>query len=420
MKLVNQNQNNASEKTEDSGKQSKQDLRAEISSDQQKIIKTGGLLSKSNQDTLDKLLSSAVGGQIELLYRQLGTQYFGEGYEYPQIIIDSKSAPHHEIRVAGRIEMVSFRLPGKPENKDKTKEWADKLGNIHFTNTYEDEAGKLIEDVYITPKVAIADKQSKTPQESPIKLDLTYYGLGVLDSAWKQRVIPVGGYIGGNKEYCINLDTESITLEDINNGVCAALATGSNTAERLFGVKAGSLVKNIVIFESEAEEAMFFPSAPNAIFIGDNILHSGSKQLVALNEATHLIDYHYKISDGSFKEFALKLLSSKEGKDFIITMREDKFLPGVKDMGHSPDEGEYQYQELFGAFVASLQHPKLEEKLKSLSAKDKELYAELCKITLNRLDVISLNKSEIGEVFAPQILIQKISGAIKFLSEVKA
>lgn len=394
---------------------SKSSLIEELKTEQSATFKLGTPLSKTTLKSLNDLLQNAIGGKVSLFCKQIGAPLLNESYDYKEIVIDHKNVSDRAISFDGSIQLISFQIPGKVENKDKVRDWSDKLGNIYFSNTFEDEDGKLIEDVYIFPKVGLATSTSSITQENPITLDLSYFGIGVVDGAWKQKIIPLGGSSGGKAEYLINLDSTSVTSEDVKKGICGAVVAGANTAERLFGIEAGKLVKHIVIVESEEEAAMFNPSSPNAIFIGHSILKSDVKQLVALNEATHLIDYHYKISDGSFKAFVIQLLSTNEGRAFIDILQEYKFLPGVKNMGHSPDEREYQYQELFGAFIASLQHPKLEVKLSELSKTDKAFYAELCRVTLNRLDEISRIASERGEVFAPTLIHKKISDALKMI-----
>ena len=239
-----------------------------------------------------------------------------------------------------------------PETEKKLR---DKYGNLLISDG----------DIAIAPAALITDNQPG--QTVPLNFDLSPLGLDEIPGLIYVRPQFLLAHENERSIYT-NLD-DPILLQRARDSL-HSLCQGITQAEELFGFRAGEKVRQINLVNGRTVNAYFNPGAVDAITVLDEFLrHDMQLSFLGVHETVHLVDElsQRKLSASLKPNFTSMLFGNR---NFLETISEATWLPGVKVGGHAWDGPE----ELVASLVNSLTHPRWEQKISEQSPAFRQAY----------------------------------------------
>lgn len=276
--------------------------------------------------------------------------------------------PFKALSVNGRLEKLTLYLgeeeaelrdkiiaqyePQEGDSTDSPPSFKDKYGNtitIPITAAYRANNRVMIE---VTPSLGLDANESST--EATFSLDLSKLGLGDHPNLLMVHVPQLVKIEDLDSPYNFY---SSLKVEDTKKAEAfyELAAQQLKEAERLLGVKPGSLVRNVILVPSEHANAYAHLNQGDTIFISEEMISKlieDKIDFVYFHEVSHLFDYAHGFSDSRMFQNLWKLLDDLFDQVYLkVFMQIDKKTRESFTFEH------YQYlrnwvaqQIFFGAF----------------------------------------------------------------------
>jgi hypothetical protein len=170
---------------------------------------------------------------------------------------------------------------------------------------------------------------------------------------------------------------DSVLVKSLSKENLQPYVYGISTAEILFGLKPGTLVKKIVIVNESGKNAVFREQDTSSIYLGKDLFIQNTKTEenpvdgveMGKHETFHSLDRNYHISQDAkwqelFKEFSLKLENVSKNENTISSIQyfelinEGNFDPDKQIFGGHSEKDE---KELLASFINSITRENWEE-----------------------------------------------------------
>ncbi len=255
----------------------------------------------------------------------------------------------------------------------------DRFGNTIFHEIAYVEEGNYYEET-LSVLVRMPLEEDNEITQASINIDLSDFGLGVYPDLLRHQPDHPEQVIHSEGQYNVFSRSEGLDLAKYQENL-ELIAAGVAQAEQEFGFVPGTLVRNIIIIDTDNINAHYAYDKPTTIVIHDEYLKKCSpaeQQNVGRHEAVHLIDNKFDLSEDTDLQAVYDGLS----ESFLRAMNEKAWFDSIERGGHAQDD----VGELIASSTGVILDPNLHDGIDDLTSYHRSQFITMCEALAEAYD----------------------------------